>query len=129
MSALMTIGEVAKRAGLPQSTIRYYESLSLLPAPIRASGQRRYDASVLERLAIIRFAKYVGFSLAEVAALLRGTITRPPTDRWRRMAHAKISDLENAIARASALQQMLRDTLSQTCPRLVERGSALDAPL
>jgi DNA-binding transcriptional MerR regulator len=65
----MTIGQIARRAGISQSTIRYYERLGLLPAPIRSSGQRRYDDTVLQRLAVIRFAKYVGFSLTEVTQL------------------------------------------------------------
>lgn len=125
MSASMTIGEVAKRAGLRHSTLRYYESLGLIPPPLRTHGQRRYDANVLERLAIIRFAKYVGFSLAEVAELLLGTADRPPTERWRTIAHAKMSDLETAIEHATVLRTMLRDTLAQTCPKLVERGMAL----
>jgi hypothetical protein len=51
---------------------------------------------------------------------------RPPTDRWRLMAHAKIEDLDAAIQHASMLKQMLAETLSQTCPKLVERGIALN---
>src|SRR4051812_20382722 len=49
----MTIGEVSRRAGLRPSAIRYYESLGLVPKPRRASGQRRYDDSVLEWLSLI----------------------------------------------------------------------------
>ena len=50
---LFTIGEIAKEAGLRTSAIRFYEKEGLLPKPIRAGGQRRYDASVLGRLAVL----------------------------------------------------------------------------
>jgi DNA-binding transcriptional MerR regulator len=121
----MTIGHIARRAGLRASTIRYYERLALLPRPIRVAGQRQYDETVLHRLAVIRFAKYVGFTLAEIGYLLQGTAVRPPTDRWRLMAHEKIEELETMIDRVVTLKRMLEDTLAHTCPKLVERGTAL----
>ena len=121
----MTIGRAARRAGVRASTIRYHERLALLPAPVRVSRQRRYDETILERLAIIRFARYVGFTLAEVGRLLQGPDVRPPTDRWRRMADLKIRDLGAAIQHAETLKQLLRDTLSHQCPHLVEHGTAL----
>lgn len=122
----MTIGQLARRAGVRPSAIRYYERLALLPSPVRVSGQRRYDETALQRLAIIRFAKHVGFSLEEIARLLDGTRHRPPPERWRRMAHEKLKDLDAAMAHASLLKRMLQDTLGDACPKLVERGSALD---
>jgi MerR family redox-sensitive transcriptional activator SoxR len=121
----MTIGQIARRSGIRSSTIRYYERLALLPAPIRVSGQRRYDETTLQRLAIIRFAKHVGFSLTEVGQLLQGMSVRPPPERWRRMAHDKMKDLDAAILHASTLKRLLEDTLGHACPKLVERGTAL----
>jgi DNA-binding transcriptional MerR regulator len=73
----------------------------LLPRPIRISGQRRYDDTVPQRLAIIRFAKYVGFNLTEISRLLQGALVRPPTDRWRRMAHDRIQELDGTIQHAT----------------------------
>ena len=122
----MTIGHIARRAGLRASTIRYYERLALLPTPIRVSGQRRYDDTVLHRLAIIRFAKYVGFNLVEISHLLRGASVRPPTERWRSMAHEKIKELETMADHVVTLKRMLEETLAQTCPKLIERGAALN---
>ena len=52
----LSIGEVAHRAGIRSSTIHYYERLGLLPKPPRTNGRRRYDESILERLAIVQFA-------------------------------------------------------------------------
>jgi MerR family redox-sensitive transcriptional activator SoxR len=122
----MTIGEIAKQSRVRASTIRYYEQLGLLPTPDRVSGQRRYDDGVLRRLAVIRFAKHVGFSLKEIGQLLQGPGVPPNPERWREMAHRKMRDLAEAIDQASALQRMLQDTLSQACPKLVERALALD---
>ncbi len=68
----MSIGEVARKMGLRSSAIRYYERLGLIPKAPRVSGRRRYDERVLERLAMVRFAKHVGFSIAEIKVLLRG---------------------------------------------------------
>src|SRR5262249_56458623 len=106
-----TFGTIARRGGLRPSPIRYYEKTALLPKPIRVSGQRRYDETVLQRLAIIRFAKYVGFNLTETSQLLQGATVRPPTDRWRRMAHERIRDLDAAIEHAALLRGVLQDTL------------------
>lgn len=68
----LTIGEVARLAGLQTSTLRYYESIGLLHPPRRISGQRRYTREVLQILAVIRLAKEVNFSLPEIRALLHG---------------------------------------------------------
>ena len=75
--AEMSIGEVARKMGLRSSAIRYYERLGLIPKAPRLSGRRRYDERVLERLAMVRFAKHVGFSIAEIKVLLRGVDGRP----------------------------------------------------
>src|SRR5262245_51747656 len=85
----MSIGEVARRMGLRPSAIRYYERLGLIPKAPRLSGRRRYDERVLERLAMVRFAQHVGFSIAEIKVLLGGVEGRPPTERWRKLAAAK----------------------------------------
>ena len=62
----LTIGEVARRAGVASSTIRYYESIELLPEPIREHGQRRYDETVLGRLGFVGVAQSAGFSLDQI---------------------------------------------------------------
>ncbi len=121
----MTIGELARRSGVRASAIRYYEALGVLPSPPRSSGQRRYDETALQRLAIIRFAKHVGFSLPDIRQLLAGVSTRPPPERWRRMAHERLEAVEAALDHARAIKRLLLGTLSQTCPKLVERGSMI----
>ncbi len=69
---LLTIGEVARRAGVRTSALRYYEEVGVLPPPERKSGQRRYDETVLARLAVVRLAQELGFTVAEIRALGRG---------------------------------------------------------
>ena len=67
-----TIGEIANLAGVQPSTLRYYESIGILPAPRRVSGQRRYSVEVLQILAVIQLAKEANFTLPEIRALLYG---------------------------------------------------------
>ena len=121
----LTIGEVARRAELRPSAIRYYEKLGLLPRPPRKSGQRRYDANVLERLAIVRFAKFVGFRVGEIRLLLDGAPDRPAPQRWRQIAEKKAVEVDALITEAIAVRALLQATLQQQCPKLVERGLAL----
>ena len=86
-----TIGEVARRAGVRPSKLRYYEGIGMLPSPERANGRRRYDAEVLrevlDRLAIVRVAQQAGFTISEVRTLLDGfSEDTPPSERWRVLA-------------------------------------------
>ena len=121
----MTIGEVARRAELRPSAIRYYEKLGLLPKPPRQSGQRRYDPRVLERLAIVRFAKFAGFTVADIRLLLEGSPDRPPPQRWRQIAEKRVAHIDAFITEAIAVRALLQTTLRQKCPKLVERGLEL----
>jgi len=102
----MTIGAVAKRTGLRASAIRFYERKGLLPTPGRASGQRRYDSTVLDRIALLERAKACGFSLAEIATLLHGQ--GPHSAKWRRLAEKKIAELHTARERIAAMIELLR---------------------
>ena len=123
----MSIGEVARKMGLRPSAIRYYERLGLLPKAPRVSGRRRYDERVLERLAMVRFAKHVGFSVAEINVLLSGVEGRPPTERWRKLAAAKVAQVDQFVTQARSIRKLLSETLDFQCPKLVERGRALPA--
>lgn len=68
----LLIGEVASRAGVTPSTIRYYEDIGLVPKPVRSSaGYRRYLESTVEELRFIRRAQALGFSLDEIGEILR----------------------------------------------------------
>ena len=123
----MSIGEVARRAGLRPSAIRYYEKLGLLAKAPRMGGRRHYDDDVLKRLAIVRFAKHVGFSMVETKLLLDGIQDRPPPERWRELAREKAARVDEVIAHAKAVRKLLQETLDHKCPKLVERGDALSS--
>jgi MerR family redox-sensitive transcriptional activator SoxR len=106
----LTIGEVATLAGMRTSTLRYYESIGLLPPPRRISGQRRYSQEILSVLAIIQLAKEVNFSLPEIKTLLYGE-SSIPSERWRQLAEHKLREVNAVIARAEEMKHLLEESL------------------
>ena len=124
----MTIGDVAARAGVAPSALRWYEAQGLLTASRTPGGARRYPRSVLRRLSFIRAAQNVGLSLAEVrAALATLPEGRTPTAReWARLSEGWRDRLDEQIA---ALTQ-LRDGLSSCigCGCLSLKTCALSNP-
>ena len=112
----MTIGEVAKRAGVQTSAIRYYESQRLLPEPERVSGQRRYDEEIFTRLALIRMAQEAGLTIGEIQTLVSGFPdgTRA-SDRWRDLALRKLPEVDALITRLQAVRQVLEESLTCGC--------------
>ncbi len=124
----LPIGEVARRAGLNASAIRYYERLGLLPRPPRAGGQRRYDASVLEWLSLIALAREAGFTMAEIRRLVAGfTPGTRPAARWQELATRKLAEIDATIARAERMRAVLRIALDCGCFRLEDCAALLDA--
>lgn len=108
----LTIGEVAKRAGIRASAIRYYESVEVLPAPQRTNGRRHYDSHVLERLAVIQIAQQAGFSVAEIRTLFNGfTPGTPASARWEALAQQKLVEVDALIRRAQAMKRLLEEGL------------------
>src|SRR6201994_4275998 len=114
MSAQMAIGEVAQRAGMSTSRIRYYETRGLLPEPERAAGKRRYGEEVLRRLAIIDAAQRVGFTLEEIRDLL-GSRDQPAHERLRQLAVLKVPELDDLIARATSVRRVLKMCSKCSC--------------
>jgi len=104
---LLAIGEVAQRAGMSASRIRYYEARGLLPEPERAAGKRRYGQDVLRRLAIIDAAQRVGFTLEEIRHLL-GSRDEVAHERLRQLALLKLPQLDDLIARATSVRRVLK---------------------
>ena len=122
----LSIGEVARRAGLRTSAIRYYEASGLLPKPPRRGGRRVYDGSALDWLGLIRLAQEAGFSIAEIRTLIHGFSSRtPPSKRWRSLATRKLDELREQIARARAMERVLTRLLDCECPTLRECGAGL----
>jgi MerR family transcriptional regulator, redox-sensitive transcriptional activator SoxR len=112
----LTIGEVARITGVPASTIRYYESIGLLPAPARESGQRRYDEDVVGRLAFIGVSQQAGFTLKEIAQLNSGVIDGSGMAKPIRSASVrKLPEIEALIERAESMKSWLTAASECTC--------------
>lgn len=112
--ATLSIGEVAGRAGVNTSAIRFYERKGLLPEPERVSGQRRYTVATVQRLGIIEAAKQAGFSLDEVGRLLSASDQGAPAyEQLRELAVHKLPEVDALIARAQIMREWL--TAASAC--------------
>jgi len=122
----MKIGQLARRAGLHASAIRYYEGLGLLAPPHRVGGQRRYSPEALDRLLLIRFASEMDFSLTEIKLFLGGLRDNVPVGpRWNKLATKKLAEVENTIARSLRLKILLQNLLHCRCASLKQCVAAL----
>ncbi len=105
---MLSIGALAARTGAKVQTIRYYEQAGLMPAPDRTNGgQRRYDESHVKRLAFIRHARALGFSLQQIGALL-DLADHPDQDCTHADSIAR-EHLRDVKARISALQSLKKE--------------------
>ena len=122
----MSISEVAKQIGIRASTIRYYEQIGILLPPARAGGKRRYDESVLYRLAIVQRARQTGFTLKEIRQLFFGFHSRTPSSvRWRKMSQKKLEELQSLAERIKTMQELLQRVQNCTCKALEECGEKI----
>jgi DNA-binding transcriptional MerR regulator len=111
---VLLIGEVAERAGLATSAIRYYEELGLIRAISRQAGRRLFEESTANRLRAISAVREAGFSLEEIRRLLDSQ--SEGTEEWPSMVEAKIEDLRSRISRLQTIEATLRDSLQCGCP-------------
>ena len=115
----LLIGEVARRAGLRPSAIRYYESIGLLPEPERLAGRRRYSPDTLRLLSVIGAAQRAGLNLGEVGELLtasggQGSVS----ERLQVIARRKLPEVEALIERALLVRSWLEAAADCQCPTL-----------
>jgi DNA-binding transcriptional MerR regulator len=104
----LTIGEVARRARVATSSIRYYERIGLLPKPERVGGQRRYDADVLGRLGFISVAQSAGFKLREIKELVSGVDGANGLGaQMRSLSTQKLGEVEALLERTRAMKGWL----------------------
>lgn len=112
----LTIGEVTRHAGVPASTLRYWESAGLLPAPERVGGKRRYDPQALRRISLIVLIKRAGFTLTETGVILSGLSDRtPPPEMWRELAERKLPEVKQTLVEARAMKKILEAGLRCDC--------------
>ena len=123
----LTIGDVARRSGVPESTLRYYESIGLLPAPERLNGRRRYAAKdTFQWLQIIQVAQQAGFTLGEIRELFTGfPVETTPSVRWGILAQRKLEELAAQLERIRLMQQLLQEGLRCQCLTFEQCASQL----
>ncbi|MBI5875158.1 MAG: MerR family DNA-binding protein [Deltaproteobacteria bacterium] len=128
----LTIGRVAKKAGVNIETIRYYERQGLIPRPPRrqsewgALGYRHYPAETVKRIQFIRHAKELGFSLKEIAELLSLRIEQGVTcGDVRKRAEAKIADIDTRIK----ILQRMKKALVNLAKECKARGPVSECPI
>jgi len=110
--ALLTVTQVAQQAGVRASTLRYYESIGLLPEPSRVSGRRRYEPDVLQRLEIIRTAQQAGFTLAELRMLFDDVLgSSTPAARWHELVQRKQRELNLLLLNVTSMKALLEDIM------------------
>lgn len=115
----LLIGEVARRAGLSTSALRYYEKAGLLPPPARVSKRRVYDAKVLGRIRVILLALDAGFTVKETRTFLSGyPLTATPAERWRALAAKKLAELDAQMTRLGQMKAILNDSFQSRCVRI-----------
>lgn len=123
MDTMMTIGQVAKKAGVHIQTVRYYERRNIL-APSRRKkptftidhpGYRLYKEDTIKKLQFIKNAQELGFTLKEIGGLLRLRISnRSRCEDVKRRAVNKLNDVENKIQRLVKMKNVLKG-LIQSC--------------
>jgi MerR family redox-sensitive transcriptional activator SoxR len=112
----MSIGEMARRSGVPATALRYYEKAGVLPAPLRVSGRRAYAADALQRVRMLRFAQQAGFSLEEIKTLLGGA--SPLSARWQALAKSKLTELDRLAAKIGEMKRALSIALECGCAKV-----------
>lgn len=113
----LDITEVARRSGLPASTLRFYEEKGLIASVGRRGLHRTFDPDVLERLALVALGRTAGFPLDEIARMFAPD-GRPRIDRARVTARA--DELDRTIRRMAALSEVLRHVAACSAPSHME---------
>jgi MerR family redox-sensitive transcriptional activator SoxR len=120
----LSVGEVARRAGVATSALRFYEAEGLIRSERNESGHRRYHADVLRRVSFIRTAQLVGLSLGEVREALSSLPEgRTPTSRdWALLARSWQPKLEERIALLTKMRDQLDECIGCGCLSLSSCG-------
>jgi MerR family redox-sensitive transcriptional activator SoxR len=130
---LMRISDVAQRIGIKPTTIRFYESIGVLPPAQRANGRRIYGPDILDRLTLIRFGLETGFTLKELKTLFLRFNSRPTR---RTAVQRKLRELRTLRDQVQIMERLLKEiklcecgTLRQVAERLAKSGALNSAIL
>ncbi|MBV9617122.1 MAG: MerR family transcriptional regulator [Ktedonobacteraceae bacterium] len=121
----LTIGDVARHAGIQTSAIRYYESVGLLSPPKRVNGRRYYDPSVLQRLGLIQLARQAGFRISELQVLFTEPEDVPASTRWQALVTEKVAEMEALIERAQMIKKWLIEAPPCQCVQVDDCAKVL----
>lgn len=118
----LSAGELAKRAGVSTDTLRHYERKGVLARPLRhTNGYRQYSPSALERVQLVRRALAVGFTLDQLAVVLRVRDQGgAPCAEVRALATAKLAEVETRLRDLTNLRNELRNVLKDWDTRLAQ---------
>jgi DNA-binding transcriptional MerR regulator len=113
----LSIGALAKATDVKVTTIRFYEQIGLLPEPVRAPNDRRiYDDQTLQRLAFIKHARQLGFSVDAIRTLLKlADDPEQPCDQANALAAEQLAAVESKLARLEALRGELQRVVAAAC--------------
>ncbi|MDP9474368.1 MAG: MerR family transcriptional regulator [Actinomycetota bacterium] len=122
----LSIGEVARRAGVRPSAIRYYEGVGLLTEPERVGGKRRYDEGILRCLRNIEGARRAGFTIREMRAFFDSFPAGADAGKcWRALAGRKLEEIDESILKLQEARSMLEEALRRGCGSVEECASLL----
>lgn len=117
----LSIGEVARQAGLLPTTLRYYESIGLLPDPLRQNGRRCYTADIFQRLDMIQTAQQAGFTLAEVRVLFDEILwSESPAAKWNSLIQHKLHEIDRMLVNIQSMKHLLEEILGCDNEHLAE---------
>src|SRR5258705_8613625 len=112
-----TIGQLARAAAVPTSTLRFYERTRLLAPTARSEGNyRQYDSAALERLRFIRAAQATGFSIEDIRELLSLTYSDdPPCDGVMSLMNNRLAEVRERLKKLRHVEQVLSRSLKECC--------------
>ena len=110
----LTIGEMSRLTDTPITTLRYYERRGLLLAPDRVGGQRRYPASVMMRMMVIRFCRTAGLTLDEIAIVLGDR--SPGRSVTKQLGRERLRAIEDQISQLQTAHRMVAAAVACACP-------------
>jgi DNA-binding transcriptional MerR regulator len=108
----ITIGQLGQRAGIPSSTVRYYERIGLLVPEDRSQGNYRlYGQASLVRLRLIRAAQSIGFTLDDIQALLGESGREPSCHEVQQLLEKRLDDITQRLKDLQHVQRVLKTSL------------------
>lgn len=113
----LSVGEVARRAGVAVSTLHFYETQGLIQSWRSLGNQRRYPRGVLRRVAVIRIAQQIGIPLSEIAEALKSLPEErtPTAEDWKVMSEQWCAQLDERIIRLTQLRDRLASCIGCGC--------------